>query len=146
MLNHNERNMKKLDDIPKKNIYEVPDGYFDQLALNIQARTELISPVKSVSGWSLALRYALPVVIVVVALVFIFRPKSIQDTEQLLASIPTEHLVIYLDESDISEQDLLEIIKFDDSDADSLNVRIQDEYLLNDFDESEYKSVLENEL
>lgn len=138
--------MKKLDDIPKKNIYEVPDGYFDQLALKIQARTEVITPSRSVSQWRLALRYALPAVIVAAALLFIFRPKAMEDTEQLLASIPTEHLVSYLDESDISEQDLLEIIKFDDTDADSLNVQVQDEYLLNDIDESEYKSVLENEL
>ena len=138
--------MKKLDDIPKKNIYEVPDGYFDQLALKIQSRTEVISPTRSVSKWSLALRYALPAIIIGAALVFIFRPKSVQDTEQLLASIPTEHLAAYLDDSDVSEQDLLEIIKFNETDADSLNVQVQEEYLLNDFDESEYKSVLENEL
>ena len=138
--------MKKLDDIPKKNIYEVPDGYFDQLALKIQARTEIISPTRSVNRWALALRYAVPAVVIAVALLFIFKPKSIQDTEQLLASIPTEHLVAYLDASDISEQELLEIIKFDDTDADSLSVQVQEEYLLNDFDETEYKSVLENEL
>jgi hypothetical protein len=81
-----------------------------------------------------------------VALLFIFRPKSLQDTEQLLASIPTEHLIAYLDESDINEQDLLEAIKLDDSYADSLNVQIQDEYFQNEFEENEYKSVLENEL
>jgi hypothetical protein len=138
--------MKKLEDIPKKNIFEVPDGYFDQLALKIQARTEVLTPAKTINKWGLALRYALPAVLVLVALIFIFRPKSIQDTEQLLTSIPTEHLVAYLDESDISEQELLEIIKFDDGDADSLNVQVQDEYLMNEFDESEYKRVLENEL
>jgi hypothetical protein len=138
--------MKKLDDIPKKSIYEVPDGYFDQLALKIQSRTEVISPVRSLSQWGLAWRYAAPAVIVVVALLFIFRPKSLQDTEQLLASIPTEHLIAYLDESDINEQDLLEAIKLDDSYADSLNVQIQDEYFQNEFEENEYKSVLENEL
>src|ERR1043165_9759542 len=101
--------MKKLDDIPKKNIYEVPEGYFDQLALKIQARTEVISPTRPVNRWALALRYALPIVVIAVALVFIFKPKSAQNTEQLLASIPSEHLVAYLDDSDVSEQDLLEI-------------------------------------
>lgn len=138
--------MKKLDDIPKKNIYEVPDGYFDQLALKIQARTEVISPTRSVNRWAFALRYALPVIIVAVALVFIFRPKSVQNTEQLLATIPSEHLVAYLDDSDISVQDLLEIVNFDEADADSLNTQVQGEYLINEFDSSEFKSVLENEL
>src|SRR5579862_2986300 len=109
--------MKKLDDIPKKNIYEVPDDYFDQLALKIQARTEAISRTRSVDRWVLALRYALPALAIAVALLFIFKSKSIKDTEQLLASIPTEHLVTYLGDSDISEQDLLEIIEFDATDA-----------------------------
>jgi hypothetical protein len=138
--------MKKLDDIPKKNIYEVPDGYFDQLALKIQARTEVISPTRSVNSWTLALKYALPAVVIAVALVFILKPKSVQDTEQLLASIPTEHLIAYIDDSDISVQDLLEIVNFDEADADSLNTQVQGEYLLNEFDSSELKSVMENEL
>ena|SRR5258706_357949 len=144
MLNHNEQ--MKLDDIPKKNIFEVPNGYFDQLALKIQGRTEILSPAKSVSQWSYLLRYALPIVLVAVALVFIFKPKAIRDTEQLLASVPSEHLIAYLYESDINEQDLLEAINFDEADVDSLNVQVQDELLNNEFDADEYKSVLENEL
>jgi len=145
MLNHNEQ-MKKLDEIPKKNIFEVPDGYFDQLALKIQGRTEVLSPAKSVSQWSYVLRYALPVILVAVALVFLFRPKTVEDTEQLLASIPSEHLVAYLNESDVNEQDLLEAINFDEADVDSLNVQVQDDFLNNEFEADEYKSVLENEL
>ncbi len=145
MLNHNEQ-MKKLDDIPKKNIFEVPEGYFDQLALKIQGRTEVLSPAKSVSQWSYVLRYALPIVLAAVALVFIFKPKAMQDTELLLASVPSEHLIAYLNESDINEQDLIEAINFDETDVDSLNVQVQDEFLNNELDADEYKSVLENEL
>lgn len=145
MLNHNEQ-MKKLDDIPKKNIFEVPDGYFDQLALKIQGRTEVLSPAKSMSQWSYVLRYALPIVLVAVALVFIFRPKTMENTEQLLASIPSEHLVAFLNESDVNEQDILEAINFDEADVDSLNVQVQGEFLDNEFEADEYKRVLENEL
>jgi hypothetical protein len=138
--------MKKLDEIPKKNIYEVPEGYFDRLALKIQSRTEVATPSKPVGQWSWALRYALPAMVIGAALVFIFKPKVITDTQTLLASIPSEHLVAFLDESDMSEQDLLEVIQFDVSDADSLNVQVQEEYFPGDLDENEYKSVLENEL
>ncbi len=145
MLNHNEQ-MKKLDDIPKKNIFEVPEGYFDQLALKIQGRTEVLSPAKSVSQWSYVLRYALPIVLAAVALVFIFKPKAMQGTELLLASVPSEHLIAYLNESDINEQDLIEAINFDETDVDSLNVQVQGEFLNNELDADEYKSVLENEL
>ncbi|MBI3481734.1 MAG: hypothetical protein HY015_01935 [Bacteroidetes bacterium] len=138
--------MKKLDEIPKKNVFEVPDGYFDRLALKIQSRTEELSPVKSIPTWNLALRYVLPIVLIAVALIFIFKPKATQDTEHLLASVSSEQLVEYLNESDITEQDLLEAINFDDVDADSLSVQVQDEFMKNGFDVNEYKSVLENEL
>lgn len=145
MLNHNEQ-MKRLDEIPKKNIFEVPDGYFDQLALKIQSRTAEVTPVRSIKGWSFALRYALPAVLLLIGAIFVLRPRSVQDTDQLLASIPTEHLVAYLNESDLNEQELLEAINFDHTDADSLNLRVQEEYLFGESDVKEYESVLENEL
>lgn len=139
--------MKKLDEIPKKNIFEVPDGYFDQLALKIQAKTETITPAKrTISGWSFALRYALPLVLLVIGGIIVLKPKAVQDTEQLLASIPTEHLIDYLHESEIAEMELLEAINFDEKDVDSLNMHIHTQYATDDLDMKEVKSVLENEL
>jgi len=145
MLNHNNE-MKKLEEIPKKNIFEVPDGYFDQLALKIQAKTETISPSKAGSGWTLALRYALPLLLLVIGSIIVLKPKAVQDTEQLLAAIPTEHLVAYLHESEIAEAELLEAINFDDKDVDSLNVHVHNQYATDDLEMNEIKSVLENEL
>ena len=136
--------MKKLDDIPKKNIFEVPDGYFDRLPLKIQAKVETATTKHFLSVWNLALRYALPVVIVAVALVYYFKPKSYQ-TEELLAEISNEHLVAFLSESEINEHELLEIVNFNESDADSLSQHLNNT-LLGDFDEDEFKGVLENEL
>ena len=136
--------MKKLDDIPKKNIFEVPDGYFDRLPLKIQAKVETATTTHSLAVWNLALRYALPVVIVAVALVYYFKPKSYQ-TEELLAEISNEHLVAFLSESEINEHELLEIVNFNESDADSLSQHLNNT-LLGDFDEDEFKNVLENEL
>jgi len=136
--------MKKLDDIPKKNIFEVPDGYFDRLPLKIQAKVETATTTHFLSVWNLALRYALPVVIVAVALVYYFKPKSYQ-TEELLAEISNEHLVAFLSESEINEHELLEIVNFNESDADSLSQHLNNT-LLGDFDEDEFKGVLENEL
>jgi len=63
----------------------------------------------------------------------------------LLAEVSNEHLVAYLSESEINEHDLLEIVNFNDSDADSLSQHLNDT-LLGDFDENEFKGVLENEL
>ena len=139
--------MKKLEEIPKKNVFEVPDGYFDQLALKIQAKTETISPAKRTSfSWTFALRYAVPVVLLAIGSIIVLRPKAVQDTEELLASIPTEHLIAYLHESEIGEAELLEAINFDDKDLDSLNVHVHTQYAIDELDMDEIKSVLENEL
>jgi len=136
--------MKKLDDIPKKNIFEVPEGYFDRLPLKIQARVEEAQVRHAMPVWNLAVRFALPIVIIGFALVYFLKPASNQ-TEVLLASISNENLVSYLDESDIEESDILEIANFNESDADSLSQHLNDS-LLGDFDVAEFKGVLENEL
>ncbi|HEV8512281.1 MAG TPA: hypothetical protein VGQ59_03360 [Cyclobacteriaceae bacterium] len=136
--------MKKLEDIPKKSIFEVPDGYFERLPLKIQAKVETSLEMHSMPVWNLALRYALPVVIAAVAMVYYFKPTSYQ-TEELLSEVSNEHLVAYLSESEINEHDLLEIVNFNESDADSLSQHLNDT-LLGDFDVNEFKGVLENEL
>jgi len=136
--------MKKLDDIPKKNIFEVPDGYFDRLPMKIQAKVETHGATRAIPVWNLAVRYALLIVIVGFALVYFFRPKSHQ-TEELLAEVSNEHLIAYLSESEISLNELLEMANFNESDADSLSQHLNNT-LLGDFDVKEFKSVLENEL
>jgi hypothetical protein len=136
--------MKKLDDIPKKNIFEVPEGYFDKLPLQIQARVEGENVAVSRPIWGLALKYALPVLIAGLALAYFLRPQY-SHPEELLANIANEHLIAYLDETDITANDLLEIVNFNEKDADSLNLHLHGT-LLGDFDELEVKGEMENEL
>ncbi len=137
--------MKKLDDIPKRDIFEVPDGYFDKLPLIIQARLEK-PEAWSLPVWNMALRYALPVIVVGFALVFIFKPKTMHDPEGLLAEIGSDHLVAFLHDSDVSEQDLLEVAALNEADADSLTVHVNENYLLEGLDMKDLKNELENEL
>ena len=102
--------------MPKKNIFDVPDGYFDQLPLKIQARIEAESPKsESKPYFRYALQYALPVVMVAVAAIFIFQPKS-HSVEDRLASVSTEQLVAYLDEVHtyaLTTEELIESFEFD---------------------------------
>src|SRR5579859_2351679 len=137
--------MKKLDDIPKNNIFEVPEGYFDRLPMKIQARLEKPGRTASASVWRFSLRYALPVVVVVFTSVYFLRPKSLEP-EELLAGIADEHLIAFLDESEVSENELLEVANFEAWDADSLNQHLRSP-LLGDIDSDnkgeEFKSVLE---
>ncbi|MBX2894037.1 MAG: hypothetical protein KF763_01250 [Cyclobacteriaceae bacterium] len=109
--------MKKLEDIPKKDLFKAPDGYFDKLPGIIQARVAKPEP-KSV--WMPVIKFALPVVAVVTAGIFWFSNPTVQSVEAELASINTEHLIAYLDNNEVvwedvevdrnwSEDDLLEL-------------------------------------
>jgi hypothetical protein len=112
--------MKKLDDIPKKQIFEVPDGYFDSLPTRIQAR---ITERKSAHGFSLSAftwKYAIPVVMLTAVGIFLFTKTNnaiTSDADTLLANVETADLIIYLEESDLSTDDMLAEIYFDNDDA-----------------------------
>jgi len=91
--------MRKLEDIPKKSLFKVPDGYFDQLPTEIQARMTKEGrrvPVSGAIGFSL--KYALPVVALLVAGIIWFRPA--QPLEDQLNDIDTEQIALYLDNSE----------------------------------------------
>jgi hypothetical protein len=99
--------MKKLDDIPKKNIYKVPDGYFDRLPTVIQARMAK-APGRTPLAVTLrfSLRYALPVIALVAAGIFWFRPEP--TVQMQLNEIDASQVALYLDNSyaaDIEQTD-----------------------------------------
>ncbi|MBN8652785.1 MAG: hypothetical protein J0L67_15235 [Cytophagales bacterium] len=109
--------MKKLEDIPKKDLFKAPDGYFDKLPGIIQARVAKPEP-KSI--WVPVLKFALPVLALVTVGVFWFSNPTVQNVETELAGINTEQLIAYLDNTEVvweetetngdwSEDDLLEL-------------------------------------
>lgn len=136
--------MKKLDEIPKKNIFEVPDGYFDRLPLQIQARLEKPSPSLANPAWKMAVRYALPALVVIFGLFYFLQPST-QEPEELLAEIASEHLVAYLHDSDLNVSELLEAANFNEADADSLSQLLHNT-LIGDSEVNEFERELENEL
>ena len=115
--------MKKLEDIPKKNIFEVPEGYFDRLPGIIQAR---VSESKPSFGWHLfwvALRYAVAVLLVVAVGIFWFTRGSLSSMDKIkseLASIDPGQLVEYLDEHELATEDLAERIAWSSEDLNNL--------------------------
>jgi hypothetical protein len=138
--------MKKLEDIPKRNIFEVPEGYFDRLPLQIQSRIEKEAPNKiTLPSFSLSWQYAIPVLAIGFA-AYILWPTSKPEQDSLLASVSTEHLVAYLNETDISTEDLLEETSLNETDADSLNAVINSNYKIEGVDLNEMQDVLDNEL
>jgi hypothetical protein len=111
--------MKKLEDIPKKEIFTVPDGYFEKLPATIQSRLHQEDPR---NVWAGRLRYAFPLVVLLGLSIFWFTREGAtpHHPETVLASIPTSDLVVYLAESDLSVEDLLDNVALDDTDAAAL--------------------------
>ncbi len=97
--------MKRLDEIPKKQIFTVPDGYFEDLPMRIQARIQTPERKSSwIPEFNLALKFALPVVLVGVisVLVWVNLPRT-EDALANLDGVPTEQLQAYLETEEIIE-------------------------------------------
>ncbi len=113
--------MKKLEDIPKKNIFEVPEGYFEKLPGIIQSR--VTKP--EVTPWFAPIwKFALPVLALVTVGIFWFNSQSDISIEQQLADIQTEQLIAYLDDGDLTMDDLAETVTWSETDLDELEEKV----------------------
>lgn len=130
--------MKKLEDIPKKQVFEVPEGYFEKLPGIIQSR--VTRPSEERSWWinyKAAVQFALPAVILLAVGIFWFnRPADNLSAETILASIQTEDLVAYLDDADITTDELLEQVQLDHEEITNIESSVY-EFPLSDSDYEE---------
>lgn len=111
--------MKRLEDIPKKNLFEVPDGYFEKLPLRIQERVSSPTPAFAWFSFSV-LKYALPVVVIAVAGVIWLAQSPSLTIEEQLGAIQEEQLVAYLNDSDLTTEELTEAVTFSKEDIENL--------------------------
>jgi|SRR5688572_319752 len=131
--------MKRLEDIPKKQIFEVPDGYFEKLPAIIQTRVSEQGKEKSRWSYPSSLRLALPALILLIVGFFWFNQfQSDLNAENILASIETEDLMAYLSEADVSTDELLESVTLDAQDVMSIEESVY-EFQVSD---SEYEDIL----
>ncbi|MBL7871279.1 MAG: hypothetical protein JNM78_06695 [Cyclobacteriaceae bacterium] len=115
--------MKKLEDIPKKNIFEVPEGYFEKLPGIIQARVTKPEPV-AVRVWVISLKYALPLIAAMAVGIFWFSNQSEKSFNEQLASIQTEQLIAYLNDADLQIDNLSETVTWDEIDLIELEEKV----------------------
>ncbi len=115
----------KLDQLNKKSIYHVPDGYFEHLPSKIQER---IAEKKSQPSFVYAYKFQLAAVAIVIAfgLAWYLPNREPVNAESILATIETEDLIAYLNDSDLSTEELLEEAKFDMIDATEIESAIYD--------------------
>lgn len=132
--------MKKLDDIPRKNIFDVPEGYFDQLPARVQARISASSRDRSASwSWTGALRYALPALVAVALFTGWWLKQGPEDPEAILATIEAEQLAAYLEANGLVTEDLIPYGDLTAEDA----VAIENEVYDGAFDESDLDMLLD---
>jgi len=146
---HIKKNIN-LESLPKKQVYVVPENYFNELPTIIQTRVVQPEPSSSpILSWSNALRFALPVLTLIMMLVYFGTRINNDDlnVEAMLDDVPTEELVAFLTESDITTEDLLSLIDINELDLDGMlqeDIRLINE---DDWDEiMEEYSDLENEI
>lgn len=116
--------MKKLEDIPKNNPFSVPDGYFDKLPGVIQARVAESTQKQSRPFFQYALRVALPVVALVIVAVVYFMPSTRENYNDILASVDTEQLTAYLEESDLTVDELLDGAELDEESVEAIEAEV----------------------
>ncbi len=134
--------MKKLEDMPKNNPFKVPEGYFDRLPGIIQARVAEKSDVMEAKPYFwYALQYALPVIVLAIVAVIYLVPSTPQSVDSMLASVSTEELVAYLEQSEITTEELLE-----NMDLNTENVEAIESELYFSLDELENLNEIELEL
>ena len=105
----------KLEDIKKKNIYTVPDKYFDQLPARIQSRVNEKNPVSVLHwNWGWWYKLAMPAIAVVFLIIYFWgSDRNIhQDAESILAQVSTEDVIAYLADMDLSTNEIIESIDF----------------------------------
>ncbi|MCF6359432.1 MAG: hypothetical protein L3J29_01570 [Cyclobacteriaceae bacterium] len=135
----------KLENFSKKGSFSVPDGYFDKLPTIIQAKAIESTKKAFVFNTGMALKFALPSVVLLM-LVGYFGYKYQNGTtntdaniELMLADISTEEMVQYLDQTDLSSEDLLELVSFEGEQIDDFAIELENiseeelEFLIDDF-------------
>lgn len=99
----------KLDDIDKKNPYDVPSGYFEDLTSKVQSKIEKRSAMRPATTW--ALKWALaPSLVLLILLTFWLKPKhETEKVNSLLSQVSDDDILDYLAQGELDEMELLSL-------------------------------------
>lgn len=164
MKQFDESNNKKgfdLDKMEKKNIFQVPDRYFDELPSVIQSKVVKPSKERRTAVFFRQLKYAIPVAAVLV-IGFYFGVLNRDgggstdtelayewlDYESILSEVSADDLADYLSESEISTDEILASVSDDDFDDSfgALEILAEDELELEEMEDLLLEYELEGSL
>jgi hypothetical protein len=117
--------MASLNDIPKNKFFQVPDGYFERLPSKIQTRLSQPERHRATPGLRFALAYALPVLIILSSVVYFYTPAS-PSTDDILATVETQVMLEYLQESVLTTDEVLEAFDWSSEELESIERDIYD--------------------
>lgn len=111
--------MKKkvnLNQIDRKNLFEVPDAYFEKLpeiiqskAIKSEKRLEWLPTIPAYVKWGIV-----PALVLAFTYILWFSPTDKDLTaEELLATVDTEDIIEYLNTEDYNTDDLIENIEWE---------------------------------
>lgn len=117
--------MARLEDIPKSAPFTTPEGYFDTLPGKIQSRIAASHTSRQTSP---ALRYALRVglAVILLAAAFFYYGSGNDNAEAILASVDTEDLIDYLEDTGLSTDEILENVNLTDTELEALEYEVYD--------------------
>ena len=99
-----EKDLKNDDRLSRRNIYTVPEGYFDKLEASIQARTAKKESPVLIFLKTPAFRLATAAACLVAA--FMLWPTTEQvSAEELLSEVSDDQLLRYIEENSLPESD-----------------------------------------
>lgn len=131
--------MTKLNDIPKRQPFDTPKGYFEALPDRIRARIDAgRQDQRGIFFTRYKLQYVVPCLIALVAAIYWLKPAN-DDAEAILATVETDLLIHYLEETGVDQTDLLNTFDLDAGDLDEIEWESYDI----DLTEDEFKTMFE---
>lgn len=122
----------KLEEIKRKNIHKVPEGYFDELPLRIQSRINSEKASKPSYVFNIRPVWGMAAAAMLLIIGYLIYPADIAPTaNSLLSEVDSEALIDYLEMENVSTDDIL--------------ASIDTEFLLEDLSENEIEWFNESE-
>jgi hypothetical protein len=115
--------MKKLEDLPKRADYKVPDGYFDQLPLRIQGRLSAPRRQEWKLGVGWVARYSIPLVILLTAGIYWYQQANSSLSDKL-ERINAEQLSFFVEDTDLTSEELVDNVTWTTADLDALELEV----------------------
>lgn len=100
----------RVDELEKKNVFSVPDRYFDRLPSQIQARVSGRNQAAHFSFGCLLRAGAFASVALLVLSLWFFHEKPGTSPEAQLAGVSPEEIATYLQNSEVTQRELIEVI------------------------------------